>query len=116
VEVGEKASTNREHIEGLVEKAIEAGKSREAAKWEGKLEGPEMPEEVAYLWDYLLELDRARRYGFNGPEGLTYVDLDAWCRLTDRVLEPHEVEALMMLDMALRAPPTEEEITEFLEG
>lgn len=33
-----------------------------------------------------------------------YTEIDAWRRLTGRVLRPHEVEGLVVLDLATRFP------------
>lgn len=51
----------------------------------------ERPEEAEYLWGWYLEL-------FNGGK-LTYQELDAWSRLTRRVLLPWEVRVLKTLDL-----------------
>lgn len=51
----------------------------------------ELPEEAAYVWEWYQEV-------FNGGR-LTYVELDAWARLTRRRLEPWEVDVLKSLDL-----------------
>jgi hypothetical protein len=69
-----------------------------------RLQSPPIPDVLRYLYDWLGELDAARRYDMNGPCLVGYADLAAWAQLTDRHLEPHEVEALLLLDRALLHP------------
>lgn len=70
------------------------------------LEGPEFPDALGYLWDWFLELDYARSTtAMEGAGPVTYEQVDAWCRLTDRHPEPFEVRALFVLDIAIRFPP-----------
>jgi hypothetical protein len=38
-----------------------------------------------------------------GPEPIRYIDIEAWSRLTGRILRPHEVQALLMIDQAYLA-------------
>jgi hypothetical protein len=75
------------------------------------LEAPPVPDAVQYLYDWLLELDAARGYDMNGPQLLSYREVDAWARLTDRQPQPHEVQALLSLDRVLchPQPPAEME-------
>ena len=68
------------------------------------LEGPELPGTLHYLWGWWAELNGTRRVGQWGLEGITYQDIDAWARLTDRRPEPHEVQALIALDRAVLHP------------
>jgi hypothetical protein len=72
------------------------------------LEGPPIPEALAYLYDWILELDAARGWDVTATgaiaRALSYQDIDAWARLTDRQPEPHEVRALIRLDQVLRHP------------
>ena len=44
-----------------------------------------------------------------GASSMSYQDIEAWCRLMDRRLAPHEVQALLMLDAAIRHPGDLEE-------
>jgi hypothetical protein len=58
---------------------------------------PEPPRDLQYLFDWFSELSATRSSGF-GLSALSYVDIDAWARLTRRVLRPWEVRALRDLD------------------
>lgn len=88
---------------------LEARAPRSAAA-RAALEGPECPEELLYLlrWGHAL-------YGRSGVSEvgvapLGYVTLESWARQMDvcPAPQPHEVEALMLIDAALRQPGAEE--------
>lgn len=64
-----------------------------------ELEGPALPAELGYLWDWFLSLHIARRYNEAGPQPIGYAEIDAWARLTRTPIAPWEVEALRSLDM-----------------
>jgi len=70
-----------------------------------ELQGPACPEVVAYLVPWAYELVGRSGMGMNGLAPLRYSEIEAWSRLTGRVLVPMEVEALIRLDRVLRSPP-----------
>lgn len=86
----------RKHLQVAAKRGLES-----AIK---KLEGPDVPYALLYLWEYFAELDMARGEGFNGAAPLTYATIDAWSRLLDHKVQPHEVQALLSLDLAFRHP------------
>lgn len=61
-----------------------------------------MPEGVEYLWLWFLELERTRQVSQAGIGALTYSEIGAWAALTDRRPRPHEVDALLALDLVAR--------------
>lgn len=73
------------------------------------LEGPPMPEALQYLHNWLYELHGRSGVDLGGLSPLTYGTIAAWAQLTDRAPQPHDVQALLMLDLILRAPTTGEE-------
>lgn len=85
-------STVRKHLEA----AARIGDAAAAAE----LEGPECPEEAAYLVDWFWELWYRSGVGMAGPAPLSHRELDAWARLTRTDPDPLEVWALMQLDAA----------------
>ena len=87
-------STMREHWEHAAARGSVAARA--------KLEAPEFPEQLSYLWSWTLELHGRSGVSMAGLNPLTYQTLDAWARLTGRDPMPHEVEALILLDAALR--------------
>lgn len=84
--------------------ALRATAKRGVASAIKLLESPPFPESLAYLWGWFLELERVRTYGMHGPDALTYQQIDAWARLTDRQPMPYEVDALLALDLVSRFP------------
>lgn len=72
------------------------------------LEGPAVPWEVAYLWRWFLELERSREVVVIGDtvqlKPHTPSEIEAWARMSDRRLLPHEFDALVQLDVAMRFP------------
>ena len=56
------------------------------------------PEGSGILWRAFLALSRTRSTGANGPNAITFTEIEAWSRLTRTPLEPHHVETLMAMD------------------
>lgn len=63
-----------------------------------------MPDALAYLWEWFIELSAARGASMSGLAAITYRDVEAWSRLTGRVLDQLELSAIMHLDVAFRHP------------
>lgn len=98
----DKVEKNGQTARSLLESAARKG----SAYAQSKLQGPEIPEPLAYLWfDRFLPLHGMRRYGMNGAELFGPPDLEAANRLFDWDLQPHEVEVLTLLDRATVFPP-----------
>ena len=57
-----------------------------------------MPFCVEHLWQWFLELNQGRGTGGFGPSRLTYIDIDAWSRLTRTIIRPGEVRAILAVD------------------
>jgi hypothetical protein len=72
------------------------------------LEGPPFPDALGGVWDIFQRLDAMRAVGFNGPERFTPTHIADGARLFGWTLEPHEVEALVALDLVTLYPGDEE--------
>lgn len=81
-----------------------AARGSEAAR--AKLDGPEFPEPLTYLWLWGMELFGKSGAGAAGFNGLTYTTIKHWSWATGQYPEPREVRALMRIDSALRHPDT----------
>ena len=92
-------ATGGAHREHLV-LAAKAGNQRAAAALAAQ---PDLPEPIEYVWDWWEELSAGRAEGFSGPAPLSWLDIDAWARRTDRDPKPHEIWALFLLDATMRA-------------
>ncbi|WP_424813570.1 phage tail assembly chaperone [Roseococcus sp. YIM B11640] len=80
----------------------------ERERAEEELSGPPKPEAAAYLWDWFLEMHRARGGGM-GPAAITHQDIEAWGRLKGVRLAPWELEAIQALDGTWLAVQAEKE-------
>lgn len=58
----------------------------------------EVPATLEYLWNWFLELHRARGSNGYGPDSLSYTEILAWSTLTGRIIEPWEVQILKDID------------------
>jgi len=68
------------------------------------LSKPERPEVLDYLWDWFCALNLSRGAGMHGLERLTYPGIESWARLMRCDIQPHEVDALMQIDVAYLYP------------
>lgn len=59
---------------------------------------PPLPEALAYLMEWFDELSRARTSSGFGLNPITYMEMDAWARLTDRRITPFDAKMLKDID------------------
>jgi hypothetical protein len=59
---------------------------------------PDYPSTFAYLFEWWGELSACRPVGFGGPGAISYLEIEAWARLTDRAPSPYEVALIRALD------------------
>lgn len=64
------------------------------------LDGPEPPEQLAYLLGWFADLGSGRPPGFSGPAPLTWEGILAWATLTGVDPRPWEIALLRRLDLA----------------
>lgn len=57
-----------------------------------------MPEELAHVWGWFLELAATRSAGGWGPNPISYSDISAWAGLTGVAIRAPEVRTLVLLD------------------
>lgn len=81
----------------------------EAERALDRLEGPPVPDALAYLWRWFLKLDAMRTYGMAGPNPLSADIIAAGDRLYGWGLDPLEVDALLVLDRVVRSPGDDDE-------
>jgi hypothetical protein len=58
----------------------------------------EPPYQLVYIWKWFLELHIGRHFGPHGAEPISYHDMLAWSKLTDRILGPFEIKTIRQLD------------------
>lgn len=98
-EVQKDGSTRQQHLEV----AARRGNTTAIAA----LAGPAFPEALEGLWDMFQRLHAMRAVGFNGPERFTPSHIADADRLFGWHLAPHEVEALVALDLVTLYPGEE---------
>lgn len=84
-----------EHIEGLLDRA-KTPERRE--KLEQELALPPLPWCLIYLWNRFTRLSNRRGSNGFGPSLLTYIEIEAFQRLTGFRFTPWEIEMIEMLD------------------
>lgn len=94
-------ATRRSHLEHAAARGVEAAQQA--------LEGPELPEPLRYLYEWVMEVHGRSGVDMSGLSPLTYQTIAVWARLMDRRPRPHEVEALLTLDAVLLFPDAVEE-------
>lgn len=83
---------------------LEAAAARGHARAIELLAEPPFPEPLRPLWEIFERLDSMREVGVNGLCRFTPMHIDASRRLFGWTLAPHEVEALVMLDLVTLYP------------
>jgi len=93
-------TSTRKHLESA---ASLGGRTPGSASAIKRLDNaPECPLVLLYLWGWFVQLSAGRASGPMGSSGISFQDVDAWARLMDHQPKPHEVNALMMMDVTFR--------------
>lgn len=58
------------------------------------------PDLVSHIWEWFIELHRCRTSNGFGVNPITYIDIDAWSRLTRRKPTALEIRAITQIDAA----------------
>lgn len=79
------------------------------AKARARLEGPAVPDALAYLWGWFVVLDGMRTYHMGGPNPITADAIRAANELYGWGLSRMEADAIRWLDIAVRHPDSDDE-------
>ncbi|MDU9005741.1 phage tail assembly chaperone [Sedimentitalea todarodis] len=63
-----------------------------------------LPVGARVIWNAFTALSRSRSYSNMGPNPISYVEIEAWCRLMRMPLQPHHVDIICALDRAWMNP------------
>lgn len=75
------------------------------------LEGPKLPDELAYVWKWFSDVSAARVFSANAvPQPISWAEYQAWIALSGIRLSPWEIQLLRDLDFVWRTPPAVDEI------
>ena len=85
---------------GVLTKRTDPASRQQREELEARLNIPSMPEEFTFAWGSFFDLQATR--GSNGfsPNPLTYLEIEAYIRLSGRVLLPYEIRAIKVIDSA----------------
>jgi len=70
---------------------------RQTGRKPADLDGPPCPPELAYVWSWFCQLSNGRTRGM-GASPITWLDFDAWSRVTGVGLTAFERECITALD------------------
>lgn len=87
-----KSGTKREHLEAV---AQQLGRLPDALA-----NAPSLPAGGEFVWSVFNELHPCRSLGMAGPQPISFVELDAWQRVTGIRLRPFELQAIRAIDFA----------------
>lgn len=59
---------------------------------------PPIPAALAHIWDWFCELSASRTGNGGGANPIAFTEIEAWARLTGRLLTPRDVRAIGLLD------------------
>lgn len=62
------------------------------------LDGPPYPHGFEYLWLWYIEVSAGRQSGMNGPNPISWSEIDSWSRMTRRHPQAWEVDIIKMID------------------
>lgn len=86
-------------IEAL-SRRMDKGSIARREELEAKLQIPDFPEEYTHAWEAYRDLAAQRGSNGFGPSPISYSEMEAYCRLTGRVLYSYEVEGITIIDGA----------------
>jgi hypothetical protein len=83
-----------------VSRRTDSASKQQRLEIEARLDLPPMPEEFTFAWGSFVDLQSTR--GSNGfsSNPITYLEIEAYIRLSGRVLLPHEIRAIKVIDTA----------------
>lgn len=68
---------------------------------------PEIPDIIEHVWHWFWGLSDRRQRGFDSPNPLSYVEIDAWLRLSRTLVLPQEIDLILVMDSAWLAAVAE---------
>jgi hypothetical protein len=91
--------TYRETIRTLLDRVRRSGgRPERVAELEAELSAPPLPAALAYLWATFCRLATRRSSNGWGPNLITYLEIDAFQRVTGFRFAPWEIELIETLD------------------
>ncbi len=69
-------------------------------RWPREYEPLPPPEGAEHIWELYWELRETAKLGFNGPERISFMEIDAWQRVTGLKIASFVLTLLLKMDMA----------------
>jgi hypothetical protein len=69
---------------------------------------PEISDDYEHVWTWFWQLNARRQQGMNGPQAITFTEIEAWSRLTGERLLREEITILIRMDDGYRQALAEE--------
>lgn len=70
----------------------------QTGEWPLDFPKPEIDETLEDVWEYYWQLRRATAGGVNGPQPISFTEIQAWATLCDIMILPQEIEDIRLLD------------------
>lgn len=77
---------------------VAKSKKRNPDEYIQELIGVEFPTELEFVFTVFCDLSSSRHHGMNGPQPITYTDINQWIQAYDIKLSIWEVETIRRLD------------------
>jgi hypothetical protein len=94
----EEGRSPRDRLESFLERAERKGDWLRAQALAEELKQPPLPPALEYIWSSFLRIRARKAAGEHGPEPISWLDFDAFNRLTRLRLTPWELRLLEELD------------------
>lgn len=106
------ASSTRDHLAGRLRRLLQTkGEDHpDTILAQAEINGPPAPVALEYLLQWSWELHGRSGVSADGLAPLSFTAIRDWAVLTEREIEPHEVQALLMMDAVRRNPPKNPEM------
>lgn len=109
IEYAEKRFALDELVEGIPLRAHLEQEEKVTGQTPPELDMPDFPDVARHVWDHFLSIHQGRTYGINGPNPISYQDIESWTRLMGWTLGAWEISAIKRLDAAFLSKREEPE-------
>jgi hypothetical protein len=84
----------------VLARRTDANSVKQRQELEARLDMPPMPEEFTFAWGSFFDLQATRSSNGFSHNPLSYIEIEAYIRLSGRVLLPYEIRAIKVVDTA----------------
>jgi hypothetical protein len=84
--------------DGSTERDMLLSVERQTGKTPAALEDLPLPADAEHIWHWFLALHAGRSSNGFGPNPISWSDISAWISITQTIVRPSEIAAIMMVD------------------